>query len=83
MKSEEEWYIDEIIAEKLCCHGHDVMKWFQVKYMGYAVPEWNQMMNIKDTATLKQWMKHMREFQNTHSKLPDSFQHEFCPGWTL
>ena len=26
VESEEEWYIDEIIAEELCCHGYGVTK---------------------------------------------------------
>ena len=39
MKDEEEWYIDKIVAEKLCCHDCGATKWFQVKYTGYAVPE--------------------------------------------
>ena len=37
VKGEKKWYVDEIIAEKLCCHDCDVMKWFQIKYMGYTV----------------------------------------------
>ena len=53
MKGKKEWYINEIIAEKLHCHDYGVMKWFQIKYTGYTVPEWNQVMNMKDTAALK------------------------------
>ena len=83
MEGEKEWYIDKIIAEELCHHDYSVMKWFQVKYTGYAVLEWNQVMNMEDTTMLEQWMKHTREFQNAHSKLPDGFWCEFCPGWTL
>ena len=83
VKSKKEWYIDEIVTEKLCHHDCDVIKWFQIKYTDYAIPEWNQATNMKNTTTLKQWMKHMREFQNIHSRLPDSFQHESCPRWTL
>ena len=41
VEGEKEWYVDEIIIEELCCHGCGVTKWFQVKYTGYAVPEWN------------------------------------------
>ena len=83
VKGKKEWYIDKIVAEKLHCHSCDVMKWFQIKYTGYTVPEWNQVTNMEDITALKQWMKHIREFQNTHSRLSDSFQHESCPGWTL
>ena len=83
MKGEEEWYVDKIIAEELCHHGCGVMKWFQVKYTDYAVPEWNQAMNMEDTVTLEWWMKHTREFQDAHSRLPDSFQHKSRPGRTL
>ena len=83
MKGEKEWYINEIIAEKLHCHDHDIMKWFQIKYTNYAIPEWNQVMNMKDTATLKWWMKHTKKFQNAHSRLPDGFQCESHPRQTL
>ena len=41
MKGKEEWYIDKIITEELCYYGCGVMKWFQIKYTGYAVSEWN------------------------------------------
>ena len=83
MKSKEEWYVDEIVAEELHHHGCGVMKWFQVKYTGYAVPEWNWVMNMEDTTALEQWMEHMREFQDAHSRLPDSFRRESHPGRTL
>ena len=83
VKGEKEWYVDEIVAEKLCCHGCGIMKWFQVKYTGYIVPEWNWVMNMKDTAALKWWMEHMREFWNAHSKLLDSFWCESRPRQTL
>ena len=53
MKDKKEWYIDEIIAEKLCCHDYNIMKWFQVKYMSYTVPEWNWAINMKDITVLK------------------------------
>ena len=39
VESEKKWYVDEIVAEELYCHGCSVTKWFQVKYMGYAIPE--------------------------------------------
>ena len=78
MNSEEEWYMDKIIAKELHCHGHDITKWLQVKYTGYAVPEWNQASNMKDTATLEQWTEYTKEFQDSHSKLPDGFQHKSC-----
>ena len=83
VENKEKWYIDKIVAEKLCHYNCDVMKWFQIKYTDYAVLEWNQAMNIKDTATLKWWMKHIREFQNTHSRLSDGFWHESHFRWTL
>ena len=54
MENEKEWYINEIVTKKLCCHNYGVTKWFQVKYTGYAVPEWNWVMNMKDTAALEQ-----------------------------
>ena len=41
VEGEKEWYVDKIIAEELYCHDCGVTKWFQVKYMGYAVSEWN------------------------------------------
>ena len=53
MEGKEEWYVDEIVTEELHCHDCGVTKWFQVKYMGYAVSEWNQAMNMEDTAALK------------------------------
>ena len=39
IKGKKEWYIDEIIAEKLHHHDCDVTKWFQIKYTDYAVSE--------------------------------------------
>ena len=80
MKNEKKWYVNKIVAGELCCYDCDVMKWFQIKYMGYAVPKWNWVTNMEDTATLEQWMEHIREFQNAHGRLPDSFQHESRPG---
>ena len=47
MEGKEEWYVDEIIAEELRRHGRGVTKWFQVKYTGYAVPEWNRATNME------------------------------------
>ena len=37
VKGEKKWYVDEIIAEKLCYHNCNVIKWFQVKYIDYTV----------------------------------------------
>ena len=83
IKSEKEWYINKIIAEKLCCHNCDVIKWFQIKYTSYIVSKWNQAMNMKDTATLKWWIKYMREFWNAHDRLLNGFWYESHPRWTL
>ena len=83
IEGEEKWYVNEIVAEELCCHSCGVMKWFQVKYTGYAVSKWNQAMNMEDTTVLEWWMEHTREFQNAHGRLPDGFWRESRPGRTL
>ena len=54
MNDKKEWYINKIIAEEFCHYGCCVIKWLQIKYTGYAVPEWNQTSNMKDTAVLEQ-----------------------------
>ena len=79
VNSEEKWYINEIITEEFCCHDCYVIKWLQVKYTDYAVSEWNWAFNMEDTAVLEQWMEYTREFQDSHSKLPDGFRCESCP----
>ena len=54
MDGKEKWYINEIIIKKFCHHSHGVTKWFQIKYTGYAVPEWNWAFNMEDTTALEQ-----------------------------
>ena len=82
VNGKEKWYINKIVAEEFCCHNCDVTKWFQIKYTEYAVSEWNQVLNLKETAVLEWWMEYTKAFWDACSRLLDWFQQESCSGQT-
>ena len=53
---EEEYYVDEILDERMRKVGRGLRKEYWVKWTGYLEPTWEPAAHVEDTAALDAWL---------------------------
>jgi hypothetical protein len=71
---EEEWEVEEIVAEKRRGRGRGSHLLYEVKWKGYSLTTWEEETNMADTEALNQWIDFTRPHRGARLDLPQGFR---------
>jgi hypothetical protein len=71
---EQEWAVEEIVAEKVVRRGRGVQTQYEVKWTGYAETDWQPAQNMEETEALDRWIEYSKDARDTNGRLPQGFR---------
>jgi hypothetical protein len=74
VEGEEEYVIEDIVAEQLKRRGRGWKLYYDVKWKGYHRTSLEPAENLEDTEALDRWETYTRDHRNSNNSLPDGFR---------
>jgi transposase InsO family protein len=71
---EEEWEVEEIVAEKRHGRGRGSHLLYEVKWKGYSLTTWEEETHMADTEALDRWIDFTRPDRGARLALPQDFR---------
>ena len=71
---EQEWAVEEIVAEKVVRRGRGRQIQYEVKWTGYAETDWQPAQNMKETEALDRWIEFSKGARDAGGQLPQGFR---------